>query len=472
MAESIYSKRNSTPPLLSGDRPLPHNKEAEVAVLGAMLLDPANAIDVAVSRLSADNSFYVPAHQTIFTCLARLGNEKPRGSVDLITLADALESEGRLEEVGGRAVLIRLINSVPTAANIEHYVDIVHQNAVLRRLIVTGLSIVDRCFDPGEDVNGLLDEIEQQVMSVSGDQSGGHSVVVGDKIVAAIEYIDRLRSQDKSALGVSTGYPDLDNMLTGMMPGDMIVLAARPSIGKTAFALNLVENISIGKDPTPVGVFSLEMGTDQLVLRLLCSQARVNLGDIREGALSAGRWQNIMDAGQRLREAPIYIDDSGGLDIVELRARARRMKRDHDIGLLVIDYLQLLKGSSQNKNATRENEVAQMSGGIKSLAKELSIPIIVLAQLNRQAEQPGARPKLAHLRESGAIEQDADVVAMLHRERETDKASPTGSEGMEAELIVAKHRNGPTGVVPLTFLPHFTRFESRSMISDEDVPRV
>ncbi len=452
------------------DRPMPHNREAESAVLGCMLLDPANAIDVATSRLNFPGSFYDTAHQQTFRMLLELSNSPNRSSIDLITLTDALEKAGRLEEAGGRSYLMQLLNAVPTAANVEHYVRIVHDTAVLRRLINTSSEMLEKCFEPHEDLRELLDYFESEVTSVTGLSAGGGTAAVRDIIMEVVEYVDKLHKGDQEALGVRTGFPDLDRYITGLRPGDMFVLAARPSIGKTALALNIGSSIAL-RDAIPVGIFSLEMSTKLLVLRMLCSEARVSLSDIKEGAISTGRWHEIMEAGQRLKQAPIYIDDTGGLDIVELRARARRMKREHDIQILIIDYLQLLRAEG-NRNSTRENEVSKMSGGIKALAKELDIPIIVLAQLNRQAEQPGQRPRLAHLRESGAIEQDADVVALLHREREIENEQPVSEDCVPAELIIAKHRNGPTGVVELLFLGKYTRFESKSRIPDEDVPPI
>ena len=446
-----------------------------MAVLGSMLLDPAMAIDVATMKLNFENSFYDPRHQLIFNSLIQLGTQRTRSTIDLITLTDALEKQGKLEDVGGRTYLTQLLYGVPTAANVERYAEIVHDTAVLRSLIRTSINVVHRCYEPTDDVKELLDKIEGEVLAVTGLGEGASTRPVGDLMLGAINHLDKLHSGDESVLGLQTGYEDLDATLTGLRAGEMTVLAARPSIGKTALALNIALNLVLRDAPVPVGIFSLEMSAELLVLRLLCSYARVGLNDIRDGALSPARWEEIMKAGQVLRQTPIYIDDSGGLDIVELRAKARRMKREYGIQLLLIDYLQLLK-ANVGANATRENEVARMSGGIKALAKELSIPIMVLAQLNRQAEQAGQRPRLAHLRESGAIEQDADVVALLHREREIEMEGQPGpnmmKEGMEAELIIAKHRNGPTGIIPLTFIPAYTRFESRSRIADEDVPDI
>jgi replicative DNA helicase len=465
------SKRGVVGPLLLGDRPLPHNQEAEMAVLGSMLLDPLTAIDTAAARLNFTNSFFVPAHQQIFTCLVELRNKSAGSAIDLITVANALENLGDLERVGGRGYLTQLLSCVPSAANVEQYAEIVRENAILRRLIRTGADIADRCFDPQESVPELVDEIETEILSLTQLQGGVDSTPIRGLVKPAVAYLEKLYTKDAAVVGITTGYPDLDHLITGLRPGDMFVLAARPSIGKTALALNLATNVALSKTPKAVGVFSLEMSADQLVLRLLCSEARVNMADIKDGALSAARWNDIMAAADRLSKAPLFIDDTGSLDILELRARARRLHQQHHVELLVIDYLQLMRPAGQSRNSTRENEVSQMSGGIKTLAKELRIPIIVLAQLNRQAEQTGQRPKLSHLRESGAIEQDADIVALLHRERETESGQERSYEGTEAELIIAKHRNGPTGIVRLSFFPHWTKFESRSPVSDEDVPR-
>ena len=464
--------RTQMGPILIGDRPLPHNDEAEVAVLGSMLLEPAEAIDVAIGQLNFPGSFYSPAHQVVFESIVRLTTERPKSGIDIVTLTDQLENEGRLEEVGGVSYLTRLLNSVPSAANIERYAQIVHEHAVLRRLIHTSTDVIERCLSPQTSVRELVDQIETEVLNVSSLNTGGDIVKVGEVIRKAIDLLDKLHKRDLSVLGIQTGFVDLDKKISGLRAGEMIVLAARPSIGKTALALSIAMNIALSDDPAPVGIFSLEMSTDLLVLRMLCSLARINIADVRDGALAASRWQDILGHGQVLRDAPIFIDDSGHLDIVELRAKARRMWREHNIRLLVVDYLQLLRPTAANRNATRENEVSRMSGGLKALAKELGIPVLVVAQLNRQAEQTGQRPKLSHLRESGAIEQDADIVALLHREREVETGTGALEEGMDAQLIIAKHRNGPTGIVRLTFLPQYTRFQDHSPISDSEVPDV
>jgi len=480
MAQADYSQtsdrsaalRGSTPsPLLVGDRPLPHNEDAEIAVLGSMLLDPENAIDAAVARLNFPGSFFHPGHQTIFDTLVELCADRRKSGIDLLSLSDALDRRGRLEEIGGASYLARILNSVPSAANVDKYVDIVYDDAVLRRIIASGADIVGQCFDRERSVKELLDAFEEEILGISELHAASAAVPVGEVILKAIDLLDKLRQKDPSVMGLSSGFPDLDALITGFRPGEMIVLAARPSIGKTALALNVACNIAMNDNPTAVGIFSLEMGTELLVLRLLCTLARVSLGDIRDGAISQARWQGITQQGERLKKAPIYIDDAGTLDIDDLRHRARQMWRKHDVRMIIVDYLQLVRPVSSNRNSTRENEVSQISARLKALAKELNIPVLVLAQLNRQASQPGQRPRLSHLRESGAIEQDADIVALLHRDRdvETDQGVHI-DEGMDAELIIAKNRNGPTGLVPLTFIPAWTRFESRARVHNSDVP--
>ena len=462
-------------PLLTGDRPLPHNLDAEKAVLGCVLTDPNTLKDAAV-RLSFQGAFYSSAHQTIFETILMMANAtgEDQQAIDLITVSEALKTKDKLQSVGGDSYLAELMNIIPTTANIENYVKIVHEYAVLRRLIKTSSDIIQKCFDTDSQVNLLLDEVQKEVSDVSNLQSGNEAASISDYMKPAIDYLLQLNEQKGDAVGIPTGYKDLDHMITGLKAGDMIVLAARPSIGKTTIALNIAANVALRAEK-PVGIFSLEMNTLSLVLRLLCSEARINLREFRQGVLSHARWVHITNSAEKLRKAQVYIDDTGQLDVIELRAKARRMKEKHDIQFIVIDYLQLMKGTSVNSNANREQEVAAMSGGIKALAKELNIPILILAQLNRQAEQSGGRPKLSHLRESGAIEQDADIVMLLHRDREvTQEADPAevARNGVESELIIAKHRNGETGIVELVFFPTYTLFQDKSRISDDDVPDI
>lgn len=443
-----------------------------MAVLCSMLIDPGYAAEVALDRLAFEGCFHKREHQLIFDTIKDVVGENSRTGLDLLTLSDALDRAGHLEEAGGQAYLAQILTAVPTAANVEQYVDIVLQTAILRRLINTCVETANRCFNPEEDIRNLLDTVESELLAVTGLNETTQIQTIEQLMLDAVNYLEKLRTGDVDALGLQTGYPELDRLITGLRPGEMFVLAARPSIGKTALALNIAANLALGSERLPVGIFSLEMPARQLVLRMLCSDARIGMAEVREGAITHQRWKQMMKAAQRLKDAVIVIDDTGGIDILELKSKARRMKRDYGIKVLLIDYLQLVQVSGMNRNSSRENEVSRMSGAIKALAKELDIPIVVLAQLNRQAAQQGLRPRLAHLRESGAIEQDADVVALLHRDRDEQQDREKAKNGVPAELLVAKNRNGETGVVHLVFLPVFTRFESKSRIADEDVPQL
>lgn len=454
------------------NRPLPHDEEAERAVLASILLDPREALSNC-RKIMFSGSFYNPANQEIFQTLLEL-SEDSETIIDSIILANALSQRGTLERVGGYSYIAELSALLPSGANIARYVSIVYHHAILRKLIQHSAYVTDRCYDNPENINELLDSIEREVMELSECKLDQQSIFGMDSLLkGAYDYILHVLSREQDAVGIPTGYKDLDQLIMGLRPGEMIVLAARPSIGKTAFALNIASNIALssGKESPGVGIFSLEMSKEMLAVRLLCGEARLGLGDLRGGSMLQQQLQNIELAAARLRDAPIFIDDTPALDILELRAKGRRMYQEHNVRCFVIDYLQLLKADTGNRNSSRENEVAKISGGIKALAKELNVPIIVLAQLNRQAEQ-GEKPKLSHLRESGAIEQDADVVMMLHRDRGYEADPKNEQLCIPAELIVAKHRNGPTGIVKLQFISKYTRFESSSGISDEDVPHV
>ncbi|MCM8529647.1 MAG: replicative DNA helicase [Lentisphaeraceae bacterium] len=460
-------------PLLTGDRPMPHNLDAEKAVLGCILTDPDTLKEAAV-RLNFDGAFYSASHQTIFSTIIEMANPKEgQGQpIDLITVSEALTSKSKLAVVGGDSYLAELMNIIPTTANIENYVKIVHEYAVLRRLIRASSDVIQKCFDAEGQVNFLLDEVQQEISEVANLQTGKDAESISDFMKPAIDYLLQLNDNSGDAVGIPTGFKDLDNMITGLKGGDMIVLAARPSIGKTAFALNIAANVALRAEKA-VGIFSLEMNTLSLVLRLLCSEAKLNVRELKQGVMSHSRWVEVTAAADRLRKAQIFIDDTGQLDVIEMRAKARRMKEKSDIQFIVIDYLQLMKGAG-GSSTSREQEVAQMSGGIKALAKELDVPILILAQLNRQAEGSD-RPKLSHLRESGAIEQDADIVAILHRERELQQTSDPvemARNGLESELIIAKHRNGETGIIDLVFMPAYTQFMDKSRIAEDDVPDI
>ncbi|MCK5835183.1 MAG: replicative DNA helicase [Lentisphaeria bacterium] len=455
--------------LLSGDRALPHDVNAEVAVLGSMLLAPEEAIDVACRLVP--KAFYNEKHRIIFKALLEL-NENADSSIDLITLGDQLRRKGDFNKAGGEDYLIHLMNSMPTAANIETYTQIVFENFTLRRLISAGSDIVNKSFDQTTPVKELMDTIEQEIMDIGNAQSKKDYVVLKDLMKGVAIHLDELANSDQMATGLSTGFADLDKMIFGLKESNMVVLAARPSIGKTALALNIAAHVAIeSENPQPVGIFSLEMSAKELATRLLVSTSKVSIQAIKDNRLSTSQWQHIMQVCDDLKQAPIYIDDTAQIDILELRAKARRMKREHDIKLIVIDYLQLMTATVAG-NSSREQEVAKMSGTIKAIAKELEIPVLVLAQLNRQAEQAGQRPKLSHLRESGSIEQDADIVMILHRERDAqhEATEEDYDRGLKSEIIIAKHRAGATGIVPVMFMPKIIQFVNYTGIDDSDVP--
>jgi len=452
------------------DRVLPNSLDAEVAVLGAMLLNPAEAGSEVRERLS-EHHFYYAAHQVIFREIA--GMQDAMHAIDLVTLTQRLQDKNQLEEVGGPVYLTDLVTQVPTTANVEHYIDIVWEKHLLRELIGAAHDVIARAFEQPTDVRTWIDEVEQRIFDITAEKSITGARPVRDMIKDAMASIEKLYDQRGAVTGVPTGYRELDKMTSGLHAGQMVVIAARPSMGKTALALNIAENCAIDHN-LPVGVFSLEMSSEELIKRMLCSRAKVNLRAIRDGFLSEHHFHPLTTAASQLMKAPLYIDDSAGLTISQVRARARRLKQQHDIQLLVIDYMQLLRAPSRRADLSRQVEIADISAGIKALAKELKIPIIVLSQLNRQPEQrEGGRPKLADLRESGAIEQDADVVGLLVRpevyaEEDGDRAAEKG----KAVLFIAKQRNGPTGDVHLTFLNEYTRFEDQARVSEEDIPDV
>ncbi|MDD3953100.1 MAG: replicative DNA helicase [Lentisphaeria bacterium] len=453
--------------LLNLDRAKPHNEEAEKAVLGAMMLEPSAAA-AAFSALRFEGAFYRPAHQTVFNAMMELSAGKGEAALDVVVLTDHLQKSARLEEIGGPSYLAMLSDCVPTAANIEYYVDIVKQNAILRRIISNCSEAIMKCYDADDNVKDLLDQIEAKIFEVTQMNESKDLQLIQPLVVNAVEYLNKLFSGESEVMGLKTGFNQLDRAITGLRPGELFVLAARPSIGKTALALNIAANIALGGTPVPVGIFSLEMPAQQLVQRLICSEAKVSVSRFINKV--PPRWviNNIKEAATRLRNSRMVIDDTGAIDILELRAKARRMKSRENVGVIFVDYLQLIH-TDAGRNASRENEVSKISGALKALAKELHIPIVVLAQLNRQAEQ-GEKPKLSNLRESGAIEQDADVVTLLHRERDKQYSQGEDNEaGLDAELIIAKNRNGATGVQQLLFFPPFTRFENKAAMTDQDV---
>jgi len=371
-----------------------------------------------------------------------------------------------IESVGGAAFVTSLFTFVPTAANVQYYLDIVRDKYILREIITAATESVRRAYEEQDEVNNLLDEVEQRIFAVGEDRFKGEMLSMKEQVMSTLESIEKLFENKGAITGVSTGFRDLDKLTSGLHSSEMIVIAARPSMGKTALAMNIAEHAAI-EVKLPVAIFSLEMSAQQLVQRMLCSRARVNLAKTRDGFLAEADFPKLTHAASKLAEAKIFIDDTAGLTILELRAKARRLKAQHDVRLIIVDYLQLLRSTSRRAQDNRQLEISEISAGLKGLAKELKIPIIVVAQLNRNPEiRTGSGkgvPRLADLRESGSIEQDADLVGLLVREEyyaDSDEER-TELEG-KAELIIAKQRNGPIGQVKLTFLKDFTRFEDRA----------
>ena len=446
----------------------PHSVEAEQGVLGSMLISPRETIAECVERINAEY-FYIPSHQTIYEVLVDLWNTAQ--AIDLITFTQVLRDRNLLDTVGGAAFVTSLYTFVPTAANVGYYIDIVRDKYILRQIIATSTESVRRAFEEQEDVNDLLDEVEQRIFAVGEDRFKGQMLSMKEQVMSTLESIEKLFENKGAITGLATGFRDFDKLTSGLHSAEMIVIAARPSMGKTALAMNIAEQVGI-QLKLPVAIFSLEMSAQQLVQRMLCSRARVNLAKTRDGFLAESDFPKLTHAASKLAEAKIFIDDSAGLSILELRAKARRLKAQQDVQLIVVDYLQLLRSTSRRAQDNRQLEISEISAGLKGLAKELKIPIIVVAQLNRNPEtRTGSGkgvPRLADLRESGSIEQDADVVGLLVREEYYADSDDERKE-MEgkAELIIAKQRNGPIGEVKLTFLKEFTRFEDRAEDSPE-----
>jgi len=435
------------------DRTLPHNLDAERSVLGAILIEN-RALDQAVEILREED-FYREGHRTIFRVMSRLGDR--RDAIDLITLKEELAREGRLDAIGGAPYISSLLDGVPRSANVEHYARIVKEKAILRNLIGSANRILDRCFDGQDAATSLLDEAEKEIFSLAETQMRSAFVHLREVAKPTLEYIDRVQQHQELITGLATGFEKLDEMTSGLQNTDLIVVAGRPSMGKTAFALNIAQAVGtrMGKH---VGIFSLEMSREQVFLRMLCGQARVDAHQLRTGRLGAEEWSRLTPAFSDLTEAPIYIDDSAGMTVFEMRAKARRLKAEKGLDLLVVDYLQLMRG--RDRSESRNQEISEISRSLKALAKEIGIPVIAVSQLSRAPEQRTGnhRPQMSDLRESGAIEQDADVILLLFRE-EYYKQNDPDLEG-RAELIVAKQRNGPTGVVDLVFIRDYTRFEN------------
>jgi replicative DNA helicase len=436
----------------------PQSIEAEQSVLGAILQNN-EALHVAMEMLK-EEYFYLPKHRRVFASIRRLYESS--SAVDLITVSAELANQGLLDEIGGRRYLMDLTDSVVTFANIEDHSRLVIEAAVKNQLINNCSEIINRSYDTSIEADNLLDYAESKIFTIKEESLKGEIYHLKPILETALHQIEEYSNRAGFITGVPSGYMNLDEMTSGFQPSELIIIAARPSMGKTAFALNIADYVAVEK-ATPVCIFSLEMSKEQLAQRLLCSRARISSHHMKTGRLADHQWTNLSIAAGPLSEAPIYLDDSASLSVLEIRAKARRMKHRYDIGLLIIDYMQLVKGQ---KNAeSRQQEISYISQSLKSLARELKIPVIALSQLSRQVEMrgPSARPKLSDLRESGAIEQDADMVIFIHRPptkpNEEEEYTPDNLPGSVAEIIIGKQRNGPTGMVSLVFVKDFARFE-------------
>ncbi|MDP3804186.1 MAG: replicative DNA helicase [Candidatus Omnitrophota bacterium] len=442
------------------DRTPPQSIDAEMAVLGSMLLD-REAIAQAVEMLEASH-FYKEAHRKIFSAILKLFDENK--GVDIITIIEELKKSGALDEAGGPAYVTMLSSNVPTAANFVHYAKIVKEKTIRRNLINAATQIISDSYDLVQQTDRVVDKSEQLIFDVSSKRVETRFSLLRDIIKSSIETIDNLYQRKENITGLATGFRDLDIKTAGLQKSDLIVIAGRPSMGKSALATCIVEHVGV-VEKQPVAFFSLEMAKEQLVQRMLCSHARVDAHKVRTGFLSQADWPRLVSAAGKLSEAPIYIDDSPGITVLELRAKARRLKAQFDIKMIVLDYLQLMQGPARADS--RQQEISEISRSLKALARELNVPLIAISQLSRAVEQRSDhRPQLSDLRESGAIEQDADLVMLLLRE---EYYNPTDENKGVAELIVAKQRNGPVGSMNLAFLGEYMRFENLAPRAEEFV---
>jgi len=449
-----------------GDRLPPQNIEAEQSVLGSILLNP-EAIVSAMEYVD-ESSFYRRSHQLIFKAMMDLNDANE--AIDVVTITDDLEAKGQLEDIGGPPYLAELVSTVPTAANVTYYAKIVDDRSTLRKLINAANDIAQAGYEDNEDVAKLLNNSEQKILEVSEKRSRNGFMSIGDILHQTIENIDELYKQNEDITGLSTGYKALDSMTSGLHPDELIILAARPGVGKTAFALNVAQNIGTKTDET-VAIFSLEMGAEQLVNRMLCAEGTIDATHLRNGQLTEEEFQNLYVAMGSLSQSSIYIDDTPGIRTAEIRAKCRRLKQEKgDLGLIVIDYLQLIEGSGKE---SRQQEVSEISRQLKKLSKELSVPVVALSQLSRGVEQrQDKRPILSDLRESGSIEQDADIVAFLYREdyyRDEDGEEDDTADNV-VEVILEKNRSGARGTVQMLFIKEYNKFSSMSYYPEDMIP--
>ncbi len=442
----------------------PHSIEAEQSVLGSLMLD--NESWEKTADLLVEHDFYRRDHQLIFRAIADLFEQSQ--PVDVITLAEYHDKRGELDKVGELAYLGMLARNTPSSANIIAYASIVRERSILRQLIAVGTAISNVAFSPeGKSSEEMLDLAEGQVFEIAekGAKRSGGFIQVKEVLSRVVDRIDTLFEQDSPITGLSTGFNDFDEQTSGMQPADLVIVAGRPSMGKTTFAMNLAEHAAI-KSKVPVAVFSMEMPADALAMRMLSSLGQIDQHRLRTGRLNDDDWPRLTSAIALLNEAPLFIDDTPALTVTELRARARRLKREHGLSMIVIDYIQLMQGSSRSSNENRATEISEISRSLKALAKELGVPVVALSQLNRSLEQrPNKRPIMSDLRESGAIEQDADLIVFIYRDEVYNEDS---AEKGKAEIIISKQRNGPIGTVALTFQGKYTRFENFAFNNYDD----
>ena len=456
---AMKAERTASTPRTPSDphRLPPQNLEAEQCVLGSILLQKGALIKIL--ELLEPEDYYREAHKIIFKAMVALFEKnEPQ---DIITVSNILSDWNQLDAVGGPAYLANLTDIVPVAANIIYYAQIIRSKAILRHLIQTCTEIATRCYDEQDDIDSLVDDAEQTIFEISRSTSNQDFQALSKIIPETFKRIEKLAEKKELITGVPTGYDDLDRITAGLQPSDLIILAGRPSMGKMALAMNIVQNASIFHK-VPIAVFSLEMSKEQLGMRMLCSVSRVDSQALRTGFIRDPDWPKLARATGILSEAPIFIDDTPAISVLEMRAKSRRLKTEHNIGLVVVDYLQLMRGRYNAER--REQEISEISRSLKAMAKELNLPVVALSQLNRSLEsRPNKRPQLSDLRESGAIEQDADVICFLYRDEIYNKSEDNPKRGI-AEVIIGKQRNGPTGTVELTFIDKFTTFENYSRI--------
>ena len=447
---------------------LPSSRETEIGVLSCLLQSPdAELLGEAIENLPGPDSFHFPSHRIIFEIVLEMYNASQ--PIDLIPLVQRLQDRNLLEKVGGAAAVSEIFRYAATAAHFSYYLHILTQKYILRRIIQSCTECITQAYRDQENVDQLLDEVERRIFAIRETRKAKAFANMKDEVMKAIAEIEEMYNNKGKVSGLASGFSGIDDKTNGMKGGEMIVIAGRPSMGKTALALNIVEAVGIDQQK-PVAIFSLEMPTSQLVLRMLCSRAGVEMSKLNGGFLSQKRdFPRLMSAAGTLANSPIFIDDSPALSILEVRSKARRLKKQRDVQLIAVDYLQLLRSNSRRAQENRQIEIAEISAGLKALAKELDIPLLVLAQLNRGPENRGGKPRLSDLRESGAIEQDADMVGLLVREKYyADSEEAAEDSAGKATLDVAKNRNGPIGEVPLVFLEHNMRFVDRTRDDDED----